>query len=125
MKKELITVDNLDSFLCAQDGRLYVNRNRMLSPGAKDELHRRGVTVVYDEEPTPAVQSAGACRGCCGAGRTFFVGPEEGSPLASAGSLESLTLAVASMLRRQYGVTDPEEVRRMTVEALKTIKDNI
>ena len=29
------------------------------------------------------------------------------------------------MLRKQYGVTDPEQVRSMTVEALKTIRDNI
>jgi len=29
------------------------------------------------------------------------------------------------MLRKQYGVTDPEQLRAMTIEALKTIRDNI
>ncbi len=125
MKKELISVENLDAFICRQDGKLYVDRNRILTPGAKDELSRRGVSIVYGEEPAPAVQPEGACRGCCGAGKTFFVGPEEGTSLASAKSLESLSMAVAAMLRTQYGVTDPEDVRRMTVEALKTIRDNV
>lgn len=122
MKKELITVENLDAFICRQDGKLYVCRNRILTPGAKDELHRRGVSVVYGEEPAPAVQPEG---GCCGAGKSFLVGSEEGTPLAAASSLESLSMAVAAMLRKQYGVTDSEQVRSMTVEALKTIRDNI
>ena len=125
MKKELISVENLDAFICRQDGKLYVSRNRILTPGAKDELHRRGVSVVSGEDPAPAVQPQAACRGGCGAGKTFFVGPEEGTPFTTASSLESLSIAVASMLRKQYGVTDPEQVRSMTVEALKTIRDNI
>lgn len=130
MKKELICVDNLDAFICKQDGKLYVDQGRILTPGAKDELARRGVSVVYGPEPTPepaapSCQPAGPCRGCCGTGRTFYVGPEEGSTLSMAGSLESLTIAVASMLKKEYGVTDPEEIRAMTIEALKTIRDNV
>ena len=131
MKKELICVENLDAFICRQDGKLYVDRDRILTPGAKDELARRGVSVVYGpepaQEPAPAAacQPSGPCRGYCGTGRTFYVGPEEGSALSTAGSLESLSIAVASMLRKQYGVTDPEQLRAMTIEALKTIRDNI
>ncbi len=130
MKKELICVDNLDAFICKQDGKLYVDQGRILTPGAKDELARRGVSVVYGPEPapepeTPSCQPVGPCRGCCGTGRTFYVGPEEGSALSMTGSLESLTIAVASMLKKEYGVTDPEEIRAMTIEALKTIRDNV
>ena len=79
-------------------------------------------------EPAPVAscQTAAPCRGCCGTGRTFYVGPEEGSSsLAAAGSLESLSIAVASMLKKQYGVTGPEQLRAMTIEALKTIRDNV
>lgn len=125
MKKELISVENLDAFICRQDGKVYVGSNRILTPGAKDELARRKVSVVYGEEPAPVEQPQAPCRGGCGAGKTFFVGPEKGCGLSSAGSLESLSLAVAHMLRTQYGETDPARIRAMTVEALKTIKDNI
>ena len=125
MKKELISVENLDAFICKSDGKLYVSKNRILTPGARDELARRKVSIVYGEEPAPAEHVQAPCRGGGGAGKTFFVGPEEGTGLASAGSLESLSMAVAHMLKTQYGVTDPREIRAMTVEALKTIKDNI
>ena len=114
MKKELICVENLDAFICRQDGKLYVDRDRILTPDPAQE-----------PAPAAACQPSGPCRGCCGTGRTFYVGPEEGSALSTAGSLESLSIAVASMLRKQYGVTDPEQLRAMTIEALKTIRDNI
>ncbi len=127
MKKELICVNNLDAFICKQDGKLYVDKGRILTPGAKDELARRGVSVVYGPEPAPVVQEQPAAprRGCCGISKTFYVGPEEGTAFSMPGSLESLSIAVASMLRTQYGVTDQEQIRAMTIEALKTIRDNV
>ncbi|MDO5536486.1 MAG: hypothetical protein Q4F72_03010 [Desulfovibrionaceae bacterium] len=131
MKKELITADNLDAYICKADGRLYVCQGRLLTPGAKDELSKRHVCVVYGPEPQPAPAApepaAGSCRSgcCCGTGRTFYVGPEEGTSLSMADSLESLSIAVAAMLKSRYGVTDPEELRAKTVEALRTIRDNI
>ncbi len=121
MKKELITVDNLDSLVCIQDGKAYIGQGRMLTPGAKDELYHRRLEIVYGDAP---VQSKGACCGSCATGRTFYVGPEA-SPLGSAGSLESLTAMVAGMLRREYGVTDEKECRKLTLEALKTMKNNV
>lgn len=124
MKKELISVENLNSFISRKDGKLYVGKNGILTPGAKDELARRKVSIVYGEEPAVEDRAPCAC-GCGAAGKTFFIGPEEAIGLSSAGSLESLSLAVAHMLRTQYGETDPARIRAMTVEALKTIKDNI
>lgn len=127
MKKELICVENLDAFICKQDGKLYLDQGRILTPGAKDELAKRGVSIVYGPEPAPESAPAASCRGCCGTGRTFSVGPEKeaSSPVVMTKSLESLAIAVASMLRKQYGVTNPEQLRAMTIEALKTIKDTI
>lgn len=129
MKKELISVENIDAFICKQDGKLYVGPGRILTPGAKDELSKRGVSIVYGPEPAPAEECrpSGSCRSgcCCGSGRTFYVGPEEGTAFSTARSLESLSMAVAAMLKSQYDVTDPEQLRSMTVEALKTIRDNI
>ena len=123
MKKELISTDNLDSFICKEDGKLYVGPGRLLTPGAKDELARRHVAIVYGEQPLPAIapQQEG-CRCGCGS-TTFYVGPEEGALKPK--SLEQLARTVAAMLSKEYGVSDPEQLRELTVEALKTIKNNI
>ena len=145
MKKELITVDNVNNYISKQDGKLYVFGNRLLTAGAKDELGRRRVAVVYGPEPVaapaavaakPAAASApasscacgkshGSCRGGCNCGSAITPGIAAGAPLGSYTSVESLALALATMLKEKYGVTDPAELKELTAKALKAIRDNM
>ena len=142
MKKELITVDNVNNYISKQDGKLYVFGNRLLTAGAKDELGRRRVSVVYGPEPvaapvqapaascgsvsgTPCGKSHGACRGGCNCGSAITPGIAAGAPLGSYTSVESLALALATMLKEKYGVTDPAELKELTAKALKAIRDNM
>ena len=144
MKKELITVDNVNNYISKQDGKLYVFGNRLLTAGAKDELGRRHVAVVYGPEPVaapaaaakPAASAApasscacgkshGSCRGGCNCGSAITPGIAAGAPLGSYTSVESLALALASMLKDKYGVTDPAELKELTAKALKAIRDNM
>ena len=142
MKKELITVDNVNNYICKQDGKLYVFGNRLLTAGAKDELGRRRVTVVYGPEPvvapaaapasscssaagTPCGKSHGTCRGGCNCSSAITPGIAAGAPLGSYTSVESLALALATMLKDKYGVTDPAELKDLTAKALKAIRDNM
>ena len=146
MKKELITVDNVNNYISKQDGKLYVFGNRLLTAGAKDELVRRRVSVVYGPEPvaapaqapaaapasscgsasgTPCGKSHGTCRGGCNCGSAITPGIAAGAPLGSYTSVESLALALATMLKEKYGVTDPAELKELTAKALKAIRDNM
>ena len=146
MKKELITVDNVNNYISKQDGKLYVFGNRLLTAGAKDELGRRRVAVVYGPEPEAAPAAAakpaaaataapasscacgkshGSCRGGCNCGSAITPGIAAGAPLGSYTSVESLALALASMLKEKYGVTDPAELKELTAKALKAIRDNM
>ena len=137
MKKELITVDNVNNYISKQDGKLYVFGNRLLTAGAKDELGRRRVAVVYGPEPVAAPVTAapasscacgkshGSCRGGCNCGSAITPGIAAGAPLGSYTSVESLALALASMLKEKYGVTDPAELKELTAKALKAIRDNM
>ena len=123
MKKELISKDNLDSFICKDDKKLYLGSDKLLTPGAKDELARRHIEIVYGEAPDSSMPvDQGGCRCGCGSA-TFYVGPEQGSIQPK--SLEQLARTVAAMLSREYGISDPEQLKTLTIEALKTIKDNI
>ena len=145
MKKELITVDNVNNYISKQDGKLYVFGNRLLTAGAKDELGRRRVSVVYGPEPvaapaaapaaaasscgsaagTPCGKSHGTCRGGCNCGSAITPGIAAGAPLGSYTSVESLALALATMLKDKYGVTDPAELKELTAKALKAIRDKM
>lgn len=140
--KQLISVDNLDAFV-GKDGTVHVGKDMILTPGAKDELRKRRIAIVYGESPAPspatscaaavpaakpaavAEGTAGSgCRGCCGTCKKPEA-PAAGAASSSVRDLESLTRAVAGLISTQYDITDPKQLHLLTVEALRTIKANI
>lgn len=106
--KELITVQTLDSCL-GSDGKCYIGPNQILSPGAKDELSRRRVGIVYG--PKPESPSACCCQSSSGSSckKGSICDPDE------------LAIAVAALLKKECGISDPAELRALTMEALLRI----
>lgn len=121
MQKTLIKVDNLDGFLCHSGGKLYVDATMILSPGAKDELSKRGVKIVYGPCPDEA--------GCPHAGHGKSAANPFAQSLAQAcgghGGLEDLLVGVAAMLKKECGVRDPEQLKALSLQAVKTIRENL
>lgn len=116
MKKTLISVDNLDEFICGQSHKLYNDGTKILTAGAKDELSRRGISIVYGPDPGAAHTPAPAC-GC--AGKTCATGA------SGSADFEQFVLGVAALLKKECGITDPGELRALSLQAVKTIKENI
>ena len=114
MSKQLVSVDNLDEFICKADGKMYVDGTIILTPGAKDELSKRHIDIVYGSAPHQAGNTCGCGSGCpeC-AGNAFD--PD----------VERLILGVAGMLQTEYGIKDPEQLRALSLQAVKTLKENI
>jgi len=51
--------------------------------------------------------------------------PEGHAECADDGCLEKFVLAVAAMLKQEYGIDDPEVLRSLSCQVVKTIKENI
>lgn len=121
MKKTLITVDNLDGHICSADGRLYAGKDTILTAGAKDELSRRHVEVVYGEAPASCTAGAAADEAaagnppapCCAAATASRIN-----------GIEGLVGTVSSMLRGKYGISDPKLLASLTAEALLIMRRN-
>ncbi|WP_147820280.1 hypothetical protein [Salidesulfovibrio onnuriiensis] len=115
MKKKLVEVGNLDPYICLDSKKFYMDDNMILTPGARDELSRRGIAIVCGAKPEAAYASKeehahdAACtpaeHGCNG--------------------VEDLLVAVAAMVKTEFGVEDPEVLKAISCEAVKTIKENI
>ena len=105
MGKKLVGIDNLEECICQTSGKIYADGTIILTPGAKDELTRRGIPIVYGPKPE-AVECAPA---------TGAVAP----------GLENLVCAVSGILSKQYGITDPEQLQAMSCLVVKTIKENV
>lgn len=115
MGKKLVAVDNLESWICRESGKIHVDKSMILTPGAKDELSRRGIEIVYVSgncAPT-ACRPGCACDAC--AGRVDADRPET----------ERLILAVAGILKEEYGITDPERLKNLSCHMVRTIRENI
>jgi hypothetical protein len=114
MKKELIGLDNLEHFLCKTENRIYVdNAAVVLTPGAKDELAKRHVEIVYG--PCPFYASCGHQAPAAGHGASA----DEGV------SLEALVYGIAASIKQEHGVADPDQLREMTRQVLEKIKGSL
>ncbi len=56
MAKQLVRRDNIDEFICHDENRLYVGQTLILTPGAKDYLQEKNITVVYGEPAKPKIE---------------------------------------------------------------------
>lgn len=117
MSKQLITVDTLDSHI--EDGRCVLGPDMILTPGAKDELARRRVRIVYGEKAC-AASSCG-----CGSGSDACVNAAAVAGARSDLKGEDLVLAVAALIRKECGISDPERLRAVTCEALKRLASRL
>ncbi len=133
MKKTLISAENIEGHICRAGGKLFLD-GAILTPGARDELTKRRITVLHG--PCPEVSScsmrAGACcRGGCAEGEE---GAKAGLPGAGAGQqgeqspeavLARLMLGIETVLRKEYGVSNPQEIHAVSLKAIQVIKENI
>lgn len=119
MKKKLVRVDNLEEFICRSAAVLYADGTLILTAGAKDELGRRGISVVRGPCPEAA---AGRCTAHApGAPAT---GQGNGASGENA-EYERLLFGVAAILKSEYGITDPETLRALSLQTVRVIRANI
>lgn len=112
--KQLITIENLDGCI-STDGRCYIGKDQILSPGAKDELARRRVPLVYGDKPGSSCCSTKASA-CSTSGSST-----SGSSCRKGGICDpdELAVAIAALLKKECGITDPGQLRALTIEALR------
>lgn len=105
MSKTLITVDNLQDFVSG--GRLQMDGSKILTAGARDELTRRGIEVAWSDAPAA----------CCGCGGQHA---ETAAPCHTP-EQEDLLIGVAAIIKQHYNITDPEELKKITLETVAAI----
>ena len=117
MKKTLVRVDNLQEHICQSSGKFYADDTIILTPGARDELSKKGISIVYGAKPeTGDAYSAEHAEDASCAGEAS----ENGN-----NGLDRLLYAVAGILKEQYGMTDPAELKTLSRHVLQAIRKSI
>ncbi|NDV23303.1 hypothetical protein [Desulfovibrio sp. JC022] len=114
MKKKLIEAGNLDSFVCPDSDTLYVDNTMLLTPGAKDELRKRKISIARVEDAAAAVAEAG--NGGCG-------NPDCTKDVCD--ECEDLVMGIAVLLKEEYGITDLGQLKEMSFKLAEAVKGNI
>ncbi len=99
MKKQLIEKDGIDARICKETGSIHVDGSILFTPGARDELRRRGIPIVNSPAP-------GASRAC--------------AEHASA-DVEALLLGVAAIAKKNFGVDDPEALKTISCSVVNAL----
>lgn len=107
MKKKLIEVGNLDSFICPDSSTIYVDNTMILTPGAKDELSKRKITIARVADAKVAV------------------GQQREQVSCDSDECESLVMGIAVMLKEEYGITDIAQLKEMSFQLAEIVKENI
>ena len=124
MKKTLVCVDTLDEHICKAEHKLYME-GKILTASAKDELTKRGVAIVFGPEPSVESHPASASEtwettvaACCcqkAAESCSGLSPE----------LEQVVQGLAAVIKEQCGISDPAQLRVLSLEAAEVIRKNL
>lgn len=108
MSKKLIGNHNVTEFICTDDNTIRVDSGMILSPGAKDVLRNKGISIIY-EKTTANVES-----------------PVKDTLQIKGGQddTSALIAKVALMLRMDFGIVDEDQIRDISVLVMKKIVTN-
>lgn len=130
MGKQLIGVHNIDAHVRSDSKTIHIDKDMILSPGAKDILRNRGIAITYGprppvfpkEENSKISGSAGAATaGDC---------PDAGDcPLATdcaetaSGNLCRILAGAEEILSGEYGITDPDSIEAVKLNIREMLRN--
>ncbi|WP_130805651.1 hypothetical protein [Senegalia massiliensis] len=97
MKKILLTKNNYKEYISKGSSNIYVDNNMILTAGAKDEIRKNNLKIVYGEKP------------------------EQDSNLSEE---EILKNKVIEILKQDHNVTDEQKVDKVIKIVLKIVLKN-
>ena len=106
MGKTLITIDNIEQFITGK--KLVMDSAKILTPGARDELVRRGIQISYADAAEPCGQA-----NCAQPEGQAHAGHDE--------ECDDMLIGVAAIIKQHYGITDPDELRKVTLETVAVL----
>jgi len=110
MKKQLVEVNNLDSYICQACATIYVNKSMIMTPGAKDEIKRRNICIVYGDAPAETEYT------------TTVQNPSESStPETEDADTERLFYGIAAMAKEELGIDDPKTLKDISFQIMDAL----
>ncbi|PKM51481.1 MAG: hypothetical protein CVV02_05970 [Firmicutes bacterium HGW-Firmicutes-7] len=89
MGKTLLTKNNVEEYILKNQLKIFVDKNMILTSGAKDIIRNRGISIIYDQNQVEK-QNDEDCT-----------------------ELEMITKLLVKILKEQHGITDDEQIKNV------------
>lgn len=122
MGKKLVGVESLEGYICQSSNKLYMDGSILLTPGAKDELKNRGISIEYGPKPEQVPEPAPEEAPCCD---TTVCEEKDQTDCTKSADNDDLILAVAGMIQTEYGITDHKQLFDISCQVVEILKENI
>jgi hypothetical protein len=127
MAKQLIGVHNIDAHVRSDSKTIHIDRDMILSPGAKDILRNRGISITYGLRPSVALKEENLENKDSSAATKSDECPDAESCLlasdcagTASGNLCLVLARAEEILTGEYGITDPKSIEavKLNIRAL-------
>lgn len=126
MKKKLVEVNTLKSYVCEANSRIYVDKTMILTPGARDELSKRKIEIIRDTVPEFTSCGAASCpaRLCVDNVNVLDATPDTKSTKSSDDAdMERLFYGVAAMVKEEFGIEDHQQLKDISCKIVTALKE--
>lgn len=117
MGKQLIGVHNIDAHVRSDSKSIHIDKDMILSPGAKDILRNRGISITYGSLPHASPKEGYLDnKNSSGKGKPEECPDADNCPLASdcagtaSGNLCKVLSKAEEILTGEYKITDPKSI---------------
>lgn len=108
MAKQLVERGNVAQFLKTGETTFYVDQTILLTPGAKDYLREKGITLVYGERPAAVSQST-----------EVSAAAEKHQPLPQE---PELRVRIGEMLKNDFAIRDRRHIDDVTRKVMDRLR---
>jgi hypothetical protein len=108
MAKQLVERGNIEQFINQGETTFYVDQTLLLTPGAKDYLREKGITLVYGERPATVAQPAAA--------------PAAVEKPRSVAAEPELRVRIGEMLKNDFAIRDRRHIEDVTRKVMDRLR---
>lgn len=108
--KQLITKKNFQEFISSVDKKIYITKEMILTPGAKDEIRNLGIVICFDVKPEKIISQI-----------DNVVATKADKVDEKSIDESKIANEIVMLLTSQYHITDVDMIGKVVAQILKRI----
>ena len=123
MGKKLIGCHSVDPYICQDEKKIYVDQTMILTPGVKDLLRNKGITIVYGKAPKKGALVQPVQATAMGEKSDAKEGTASGLKVKTT-ALEQVLKNTMDILKTEHRIADARQLKELSLKIINQINLN-